>query len=605
MARQISGETGAVLTVYDGGTTLAALPKGHSFTSKLPAESELPTPSDAATAESTSPELFRPRIVRDGAFAYVKPAKHDAAQATVVAVSPTAMRDLGLAWSEAGTAEFRDFVIGNRTWADDGIYPWAQAYGGWQFGQWAGQLGDGRVVTLFDAPAADGSRLEVQIKGAGMTPFSRFADGCAVLRSSIREFLVSEALHGLGVPTTRALALARFHNEKVLRERIEPRAVVVRMAPSWLRIGSFELQQSRGNRRVLRALADYTIDHVYGGVDALVPARADQPGGNRFLRLYREVAKRTAALTAQWQAYGFMNGVLNTDNVSIAGLSIDFGPFSFMDTFDPSFTPNHDDGLLRYSYRNQPTVMWWNLVRLGEALFELFASGDAVDADAFCETGIPAASADATIALAEGFIETTGEEYRAWLTSAYAAALGRRLGLVSPTDADATGVIQAALDLMKEHELDFHMFFRRLGAVPLFGPAGADVPDDAVLALVPADRGMAAPRREDSAAAVRDFLRTAYRPRLESEGSTDDAARRARMDAVNPRFVLRNWILDEVIDRVERQEDKYVLDHVLSMIADPFRDSWAAPGTPAADDERRFLADVPRNKGGIMCSCSS
>ncbi|RAL66372.1 hypothetical protein DID88_006041 [Monilinia fructigena] len=237
-------------------------------------------------------------------------------------------------------------------------------------------------------------RYELQLKGAGITPYSRFADGKAVLRSSIREFIVSEALNGLKIPTTRALSLTLLPHSKVRRETLEPGAIVARFAESWLRIGTFDILRARGERDLLRQLCTYIAENVFQGWESL-PARntADDgrvdkiergvskdtiegPDGleeNRFTRLYREIVRRNAKTVAAWQAYAFTNGVLNTDNTSIFGLSIDFGPFAFLDNFDPNYTPNHDDHMLRYSYRNQPTVIWWNLVRLGESLGELIA----------------------------------------------------------------------------------------------------------------------------------------------------------------------------------------------------------------------------------------
>jgi uncharacterized protein YdiU (UPF0061 family) len=260
------------------GVTLAALPKSWHFTSSLPADPMFPTPADSHKA---SREDLGPRQVRDAIFTWVRPETQK--EPELLAVSPAAMRDLGLAQSEAETEEFKETVAGNRIqgWDSETLsgpgYPWAQCYGGFQFGDWAGQLGDGRAISLFESTnPRTGVRYEVQLKGAGMTPYSRFADGKAVLRSSIREFVVSEALNALGIPTTRALAVSLLPHSKVRRERIEPGAIVVRFAESWLRFGNFDILRARGDRLLIRRLATYVAEDVFGGWESL-PGRLDDP----------------------------------------------------------------------------------------------------------------------------------------------------------------------------------------------------------------------------------------------------------------------------------------------------------------------------------------
>jgi uncharacterized protein YdiU (UPF0061 family) len=245
----------------------------------------------------------------------------------LLATSKAAFKTLGINPAEASRPEFVRLVAGNGGF-EDKIYPWAQCYGGWQFGQWAGQLGDGRAISLFEATNPETKeRYELQLKGAGKTPYSRFADGRAVLRSSIREFIVSEYLHSIGIPTTRALSLTLLPGVEVSRERVEPCAVVSRFAQSWIRIGTFDLPRARGEREMLRQLCDYVRDEVL----KLAPHVAEAGKPNRYEVMYREVVTRNAKTVAYWQVYGFMNGVLNTDNTSILGLSLDFGPFGFMD----------------------------------------------------------------------------------------------------------------------------------------------------------------------------------------------------------------------------------------------------------------------------------
>lgn len=279
---------------------------------------------------------------------------------------------------------------------------------------------------------------------------------------------------------------------RVLRERTEPGAIVSRFAESWLRIGTFDLLRARGERDLIRKLATFIAEDVFFGWESLPapvsleegqssdavdnPARGiprDEIKGpegaeeNRFSRLYREIARRNAKTVAAWQAYGFMNGVLNTDNTSIYGLSIDYGPFAFMDNFDPQYTPNHDDHMLRYSYKNQPTIIWWNLVRLGETLGELIGAGPKVDEEQFVKQGLTEEEAPAVIQRAENVIERVGQEYRSVFLSEYKRLMRRRLGLKTQKESDFQVLFSEILDTLEALELDFNHFFRRLSQVSL------------------------------------------------------------------------------------------------------------------------------------------
>ena len=473
--------------------SLHDLPKSNVFTQNLPADAAFPTPLDSHNAPR---QTLGPRMVKEALFTYVRPDPQG--EAELLAVSPRALQDIGLKEEEAETEEFKEFVAGRKvvTWdeskPEEGIYPWAQCYGGYQFGQWAGQLGDGRAISLFESTnPATGTRYEIQLKGAGRTPYSRFADGRAVLRSSIREFVVSEYLNAIGIPSTRALALTLNNGSKIMRERVEPGAIVTRFAQSWIRFGTFDLQRIRGDRTTLRTLADYTAEHVYGGWDKLpsklptgdakevhsqthtgitkdtLEGATDLEQENRYVRLYRAILRRNALTVAKWQAYGFMNGVLNTDNTSILGLSIDFGPFAFLDTFDPTYTPNHDDHMLRYSYRNQPTIIWWNLVRLGEALGEMMGAGDLIDDPTFISSGVTEAQAPPLVARAEAILDRCGDEYKAVFLAEYKRLMTLRLGLKSQQPADFETLMSELLDTLEAAELDFHHAFRRLSSVKL------------------------------------------------------------------------------------------------------------------------------------------
>ncbi|KAK4043581.1 hypothetical protein C8A01DRAFT_12902 [Parachaetomium inaequale] len=664
------------------GVTLSALPKSWHFTSSLPADPLFPTPADSHKA---SREDLGPRQVRGALFTWVRPETQK--EPELLAVSPAAMRDLGLAQSEAETEEFKETVAGNRIpgWDSETLsgpgYPWAQCYGGFQFGDWAGQLGDGRAISLFESTnPRTGVRYEVQLKGAGMTPYSRFADGKAVLRSSIREFVVSEALNALGIPTTRALAISLLPHSKVRRERIEPGAIVVRFAESWLRFGNFDILRARGDRALIRRLATYVAEDVFGGWETL-PGRLDDPDDasktptpsrniprdtiqgppgaeeNRFARLYREIVRRNALTVAKWQAYGFMNGVLNTDNTSLFGLSMDYGPFAFMDNFDPKYTPNHDDFLLRYSYRNQPTIIWWNLVRLGESLGELLGSGPTVDDPEFITTGPTETTAPPLISRAETIINQAGAEYKAVFLAEYKRLFTARLGLKTHKETDFDTLFSPLLDTLEALELDFHLFFRRLSTLPLatiatpesrLANAARFFYNDQTTSTSTASpspfssSSSSSSTAEETTAArqrIADWLAT-WRERIlqdwgtaedstttntttattdgTNSGSTGtishqaDAERMAAMKRVNPNFVPRGWILDEVIRRVEKGGERDVLKRVMHMALHPFEDGWAGKEFDGGvvfegdrEEEARWTSDVPKAGRALQCSCSS
>lgn len=539
-----------------GEHTLQSLPKSNVFTQNLPPDAAFPTPEDSHDAPR---QTLGPRMVKEALYTYVRPDPQG--EAEILGVSQRALRDLGLKEEEALTEEFKQVVSGEKilTWdpekPDEGIYPWAQCYGGYQFGQWAGQLGDGRAISLFESTnPSTGVRYETQLKGAGRTPYSRFADGRAVLRSSIREFVVSEYLNAIGIPSTRALALTLNNGTKIRRERIEPGAIVTRFAQSWIRFGTFDLQRMRGDRETLRTLSDYTAEHVYGGWDKLpskLPAGeakdthtevktgiskdtiegSDLEEENRYTRLYRAIVRNNAATVAKWQAYGFMNGVLNTDNTSILGLSIDFGPFAFLDTFDPSYTPNHDDHMLRYSYRNQPTIIWWNLVRLGEAFGELMGAGANVDSAEFVEKGVSEAAADDLVKRAEGIISRAGEEYKAVFMAEYKRLMTARLGLKTQQDSDFDSLFSELLDFLEAYELDFHHAFRRLSSLSTADLETEEGRKNAASIFFRADN--TPDQGADSRVRIAKWL-DAWAQRVRQDWGGDDTGRQDAMRAVNP-----------------------------------------------------------------------
>ncbi|KAI9799540.1 MAG: hypothetical protein M1825_004466 [Sarcosagium campestre] len=606
--------------------TLADIPKSNVFTSSLPTDDQFPTPQLSHAAPR---EKLGPRLVKGALYTYVRPEPQDSPE--LLAISRAALHDIGIIEGDENNDEFKSIVSGNKLvgWDEDkgeGVYPWAQCYGGWQFGSWAGQLGDGRAISLFETiNPTTGQRYELQLKGAGKTPYSRFADGKAVLRSSIREFVVSEALNALRIPSTRALALTLLPKSRVIRERVEPGAIVARFAPSWLRIGTFDILRARGDRALIRKLASYVAEQVYGGWETL-PSKFDAskhgtgsqspptgipqdqveggPGEeeNRFTRLYRAIVRRNALTVAAWQAYGFMNGVLNTDNTSLLGLSIDFGPFAFMDNFDPSYTPNHDDHMLRYSYRNQPTIIWWNLVRLGESFGELMGAGAKVDDKEFAEKGVTEEFAPELVKRAEGIIERTGEEYKAVFLEEYKRLMTSRLGLKTQKTVDFEQLFSEALDIMEALELDFNHFFRRLSIVNLQEISDASSREYVATRFFHQEGVTGVNKSEDVAKKrIADWL-SRWRIRvLEDWGEGNDQQRQAEMKAVNPKFVPRSWILDELIDRVERKGERDILNRVMKMALRPFEDTWGGD----RDEEERFCGDVPKLGRAMQCSCSS
>jgi uncharacterized protein YdiU (UPF0061 family) len=432
-----------------------------------------------------------------------------------VAVSDACAADeLGLpaGWGERPEWQALQVFSGNALWP--GMQPLASVYSGHQFGVWAGQLGDGRALWLGEVDGPNGPR-EVQLKGSGLTPYSRMGDGRAVLRSSIREFLCSEAMHALGVPTTRALCVTASPLP-VRREEIETAAVCTRVAQTFIRFGHFEhFTHSAEDVQALRRLADFAID-------AHLPACRD--AANPYAALLEDATRRTAELMAHWQAVGFCHGVMNTDNMSILGLTIDYGPFGFLDAFDPGHICNHSDEGGRYAFARQPNVAFWNLHALAQALLPLIVDSDA-----------------ALAAL---------EPYKTVFPRALGSKMRAKLGLACERDADR-GLIDGLLQRMAADKADFTITFRRL----------ADF-DSAEGASNDALRDLFIDREAFDAWAV------SYRDRLRAENS-DDAVRCAEMKRVNPRFVLRNH-LAEVAIRDARNGDFGEVRRLLKVLQRPY-----------------------------------
>ncbi len=441
----------------------------------------------------------------------------------------------------------------------EGMEPYAACYGGHQFGNWAGQLGDGRAITLGEAVNARGERWELQLKGAGPTPYSRSADGRAVLRSSIREFLCSEAMHHLGVPTTRALCLVGT-GERVVRDmfydghaRAEPGAVVCRVAPSFIRFGNFEIFAARGEGEVLERLVDFTISRDF-------PWIIGEPVERRR-RWFVEVCERTAVMVAHWMRVGFVHGVMNTDNMSVLGLTIDYGPYGWIDNYDPNWTPNTTDaGSRRYRFGAQPQIAHWNLACLANAIHPVVGEIEPL------KHGL-ARFADVYAA----------ENARMW---------AEKLGLERLTAQDSAA-IDRLQGILARGEVDMTIFFRELAQLDASAPS-----IEAVREAFYTDEGLAA-----QGDALAQWLAT-YAARLREE-DMPVVARVARMNAANPRFVLRNYLAQEAIDAAE-QGDMEPTEALLDVMRHPYDEQ---PG------RERYAARRPdwaRHKAGCsMLSCSS
>jgi len=473
--------------------------------------------------------------------------------------------DLGLTDEAMRAAETARILGGNALWP--GSEPFAANYGGHQFGNWAGQLGDGRAIVLGELTKPDGELVEIQLKGAGPTPYSRRGDGRAVLRSSIREFLCSEAMHWLGVPTTRALSLVATGDD-VVRDmfydgnpKAEPGAIVCRVAPTFLRFGNYELPSSRNDTALLRQLVAFTLRHFFPAFaragDALDP--------DAIAAWLREVAERTARVVAHWQAVGFVHGVMNTDNLSILGLTIDYGPYGWIDDFDLGWTPNTTDaGQRRYCFGNQPGIGLWNVERLGEALSPLLAGEQAI--------------ADAS------------DAYRATYASEATRRFAGKLGITFDAAQDDAGLIQGLIEWLSAAETDMTLFFRALSHEVVRSGAPADLS----AGLRAAFYGAVADAHV--AAGVAWLQRWWSRTRRETR-SPDALA--AAMDATNPKFVLRNWLAQDAIDAAHAGDFTKV-QRLLAVMERPFDEQ------SGNDDLAQKRPDWARDKPGCSAlSCSS
>ncbi|EEF48836.1 protein adenylyltransferase SelO [Ricinus communis] len=535
----------------------------HSFVRELPGDSRTDT---------------IPRQVLHACFSKVFPsAEVENPQLVAWSESVAVLLDLDL--KEFERPDFALKFSGASTLV--GSLPYAQCYGGHQFGMWAGQLGDGRAITLGEILNSKSERWELQLKGAGKTPYSRFADGLAVLRSSIREFLCSEAMHHLGIPTTRALCLVTT-GKYVTRDMFydgnpkeEPGAIVCRVAQSFLRFGSFQIHASRGKEDfgIVRALADYAIRHHFPHIDNMTKSEslsfsmgAEDDSivdltSNKYAAWTVEVAERTASLIASWQGVGFTHGVLNTDNMSILGLTIDYGPFGFLDAFDPSYTPNTTDlPGRRYCFANQPDIGLWNIAQFTATLSEAQLINDK----------------EANYAM---------ERYGNKFMDEYQAIMTRKLGLPKYNKQ----LISKLLNNMAVDKVDYTNFFRLLSNIK----ADPNIPEEELLVpLKAALLDIGKERKEAWISWVQSYVQE-----LAASDISDDE-RKAQMDAVNPKYILRNYLCQTAIDAAE-QGDMGEVRRLLKLMERPFDEQ------PGMEKYARLPPAWAYRPGVCMLSCSS
>ena len=506
------------------------------------------------------------RQVTRACYSRVQPTQ--VAQPQLVAYAWEVAEELGLSRTFCESDDFPHIFSGNRVLDD--MDPYAMCYGGHQFGNWAGQLGDGRAINLGELIGPTGKHWVVQLKGAGLTPYSRSADGLAVLRSSIREFLCSEAMHHLGVPTTRALSLVST-GEHVVRDMFyngnpkpEPGAVVCRVAPSFVRFGNFQIFAARGEVDVLQQLMDYTIRTDF--------PHLGEPSRATYLAWFEEVCRTTARMIVHWLRVGFVHGVMNTDNMSILGLTIDYGPYGWLEDYDSNWTPNTTDAAShRYAFGKQPQIAHWNLVQLANALYPLIEQTEP--------------------------LEKALSSYVQEFESGWQTMMAHKLGLQSFTPDLDDSLVAGLLEILQLAETDMTIFYRRLASLEV-STEPENIPDDATL-IKPLLDAYYVPEQltPETTARLAAWLRR-YHDRLREDG-TDNETRRTRMNAVNPKYVLRNYLAQLAIDKAEQGDPSLVHD-LLELLRHPYDEQ---PDKEAYAQKR---PDWARQRPGCsMLSCSS
>ncbi len=500
-----------------------------------------------------------PRQVRNACFSYVKPSAVTAPR--LLAWTDSVGEQLGISRPPAPTGGAADVLGGNLILP--GMQPYAARYGGHQFGNWAAQLGDGRAMTLVELNCPDGGRRELQLKGAGRTPYSRTADGRAVLRSSVREFLCSEAMHHLGIPTTRALSLVAT-GDAVVRDMFydgnaaaEPGAIVCRVAPSFVRFGNFEILTWSDELAELKQLADYVINTHF--------PQLGTPSPEVYACWFEEICRRTAVMVAEWMRVGFVHGVMNTDNMSILGLTIDYGPYGWLEGYDLGWTPNTTDAEgRRYCFGRQPEIAQWNLLRLAGALSPL------IPERADLETGI------------RTFATVYAEHSR--------RMMGNKLGLLNFDETDDS-LVEDLVSALHQQETDMTLFFRGLAELPTDSAATSEQ-----TLLAPLRRAFYVDG-EEAGRHLGPWLRR-YIARVQRDGTGADS-RRDQMNRVNPKYVARNYLAQLAIDALV-DGDSSVINRLVTVLQSPYADQ------PEHDQLAERRPEWARHKAGCSAlSCSS
>ena len=467
-------------------------------------------------------------------YSRVRPSPQPA-EPYLVSCNPSAAELIDLDPGQFQNKDFAEVFYGRKLLP--GCDPIAAVYSGHQFGVYVPRLGDGRAILLGEVLSQNSLRWDLQLKGAGLTPYSRMGDGYAVLRSTIREYLCSEAMHGLGIPSTRALCIIGS-DAPVYRETVETGAILARMAPSHVRFGSFEYFSHSQQHDLLKQLADYVIEHHY-------PEHQGHP--DRYAHLFFEAVARTANLMAQWQAVGFCHGVMNSDNMSILGLTIDYGPFAFLDAFSPGFICNHSDHQGRYAYNKQPNIALWNLACLAQALLPLIAQ----------ET-----------------LKAALDDYAGIFNNRYVQLMQNKLGLLQSLPADPE-LITDFLQLMAQSKADYTNTFRALSRYRI----GAD---NAFL------RDRFIDREAFDAWAQR------YEKRLSAENSVD-RDRAQYLDRINPKYILRNYLAQTAIEKAQ-QKDFGEIEILLDLLRNPYAEQAQM---------QAYAAEPPDWGRHLEISCSS
>jgi uncharacterized protein YdiU (UPF0061 family) len=510
------------------------------FSSELPADIEI---------------VNRPRQVVGACFSWVSPKSFKNPKGIHIASS--LVKELGFEDWDKNKAQYEALLSGQKPFKD--YPPYACNYGGHQFGHWAGQLGDGRAITVAEI-ISNKRHWTLQLKGAGPTPYSRRGDGYAVLRSSIREYLMSEAMHYLGIPSTRALSLF-LSGESVMRDKnydgnpsAEKGAIVCRVAPHFIRFGSFEIHAAHGDKVTLKKLTDYTITHYFPEISL--------NNNNCYHDFFKAVCETHLNTAVHWQRVGFVHGVLNTDNMSITGETIDYGPFGFLDAYDPKWTPNTTDAQhRRYRFEHQPKIVLWNLLQLANALFLLHD-----DAKAF---------------------ENVLMDFQSKFDKAYLKMRLEKLGLYSSTKTDPE-FLKVLDDLMESSQIDYTIFHRQLAGYVQEQDSTKKLFGICESAFYSVD-GLSKKQHQDW---INWF--DSYRDRLVEE-SVEVSVRRKRMNTVNPKYVLRNYMLQEAINEAEKGAYQLIEDFYM-MLQKPYEEQTKF---------EKWYSKKPLIAGAAALSCSS